>query len=359
MRTFLGSRKVWLVAIAVAVVLGIGFATYFLGGRPSSKPVAKAATFHFEGVPAEAPVKKISQFTLPFGDDGVAVSVAGLSALEAVFTQSDGSVYVADHLPSRPGARIRWYRGSQKLGQMFAPPGSSLFTTYRNGFAYTIAKGESDSEQLVLVAAPGSVPATFTVPLRINSGWIVEHGNNVYIVAWSGEVDPNTKVVTGREVLVPAVIDGRQATDEEARAGIIEGWRFSGDRRWLYNLHMTPTAKGDETSSTVTLGRSTLEIPYETVRLGVDTKNRMWMFLPPHDLTKRAVAGWPALTDEFGLLVAVEPTGKIAGAMPVRASQGTFWPDISTAREFGCSNDRLTFAEKTASGVLITTYEVR
>ena len=362
--SLLANRRSLIGLALVVAVLGIGFATYFLGGVGGDrKPAAgtKAGTLHFEGVPAAAPLEKLSQFTLPFGErDGVAVS-EGLSALEAVFSRERGLTYVVDHVASRTGARVRWYKEGVRAGEHFAPPGSALFASTPRGFAYVIAKGLSSHERLVLVTADGSVEGTFTVPLKINSGGILTKGDDLYVVAWSGFVDPGTKELTGNDVLVPVVVGGRQVTDAEARDGTVDGWRFGEKGDWQYRLVTSPGTAGaaGRTRSTLVLGHDELEVPYETVRLGVDASQRAWLFLPPHRVTERSVAGWPALADECALLAAVTAGGRISGAMPVRVTEGTFWPDISLARRFGFDGERLTLAEKTSSGVMITTYGVR
>lgn len=356
-------RRILIALALLAAVLGIGMATYFLGGIGSEKKPAsgiRTSTLRFEGVPAAAPLEKLSQSTLPLAGPERIAANAGLSSLEAVFSGSDGLTYVVDHETERPGARVRWYKAGVRAGEHDAPPGSALFASTPRGFAYVVAKGQGSHERLMLLGRDGSVEGSYTVPLEINSGTIVTRDDDVYVVAWSGFIDPDTKEVTGEDVLVPVVVDGRQATDAEARDGTVDGWRFAKTGTWEYRLTMDPRAEeGRQTRSAISLGDEELEIPYEAVRLGVDDGGRAWILLPPHRVTERSVAGWPALADEFALLVAVTPGGRVVGAMPLRVTEATFWPDIALARRFGFDGQRLTVAERTAAGVVVTTYGVR
>ena len=355
-------RRVLTVLAVAIVILAIGFATYFSGGigKKEKAPATSKVSFDLAGVPDPLPMSVESTLALPYGPSGLEIARVGLSTLEAAFTDSAGRILVVDHEKRRPGARVRAYASGRLVYTHDAPPGSALFAAVGDGFGYVIAKGQSDSEQLVVVGAKGSVEATYVVPLRLNSGAVFENRGTLYVVARSGFVDPDTNEVTGEDVLVPVAVNGVQQTDQQAEDGVQDSWRPStASGKWRHKLRTTPRPQSvDETEQLLLNGSSRIVIPYEAVPLGVDTRGAALVFLPPHKLVERAVAGWPALTDQYALLASIASNGAVVGAMPLRVPEGAYFPDIGWARRIGFDGSRVTVVDKTARGALITVWEV-
>lgn len=355
-------RRILIAIAVVAAILAIGFATYFLGGvgQKEKAPTTNKVTFDLPDAPDPLRMSVVETLALPYGEGGIEVAREGLSTLESAFTDRAGRILVVDHEKRRPGARVRAYEDGRLVYTHDAPPGSALFASVGKGFAYVIAKGQSDSEQMVVVDAEGSVDATYVVPLRLNSGAVYERDDTLYVVARSGFVDPDTNEVTGEDVLVPVAVDGVQQSDQQAEDGVIDAWRPStASGTWRHTLRTTPRPQSsDETEQLLFNGAIQVSIPYEAIPLGVDSNGDPLVFLPPHKLVERAVAGWPALTDQFALLVTVSRTGAVTGAMPLRASEGAYFPDIGWARRIGFDGTRLAAVDRDARGVVVTVWEV-
>lgn len=359
------SRGAFVVVVAAIVLVSAGVAFSVLRGGAGAKAgieVPGQEKLSLESAPTSMPLRPVSELTLPWGTaDGVAIAESRLSALECAFAAEDGSIWVVDHDPGAVGARMRRYKDGKLAARHDAPGGSTLFASVGGRAGYIIAKGNLSAERVVLIDEQGSVEATYVVPLELNSGGLQWKDDTLYVTIWSGWVDPQTRVVNEDEVLVPIAKAGRQLTDQEAKDGMTTGWRFTEQGIWQHRNFMDPGTEESKTGTTTAelgFGDKSLEVPYDAFALGADDAGRAWLLYPPKRVTERVLPGWPALADDFALLVATDIEGDVAGVMPVRSAQGLAWPDFPVGKQVGFDGRFLTIADRTPAGVTFSTYEV-
>jgi hypothetical protein len=263
----------------------------------------------------------VHEIRLPWSDDdGISLGADGAdSTLNSWFVGSGGRLYVVDYPSYRSGARVRWFRDGVLDGQHEAPPGSVFFEAHDGGLRYLLAKSAGPSEQAVFVDAEGSVTATYTIPLEVNSGGFVQLGQDTWAVAWSSEIDSGNNSLKANDYLLPVVIDGEQVSDSQARdlardgsTALADGTiltrsldgQVRDDGSWLIRQFLTWEDLGAK-----------VEIPSEAKLVGTDSRGRSWIVLPPEPLDRRSVAGWPAEWDPSALLVCLTPSGETAATM--------------------------------------------
>lgn len=301
--------------VSLAVLLGVGFATYYLnlGRKPKVVPLTTRARFDQPAslVYAPKPVLRL-RFDERRGRSATAGGIA--RSLEAIYATPD-RVYVVDHPTWHVGARVRWFsRTGELIGSHLAPSGSTLFTASPNGFAYLRAKSGSESEQVVMLDAAGSLEATFTVPLGVNSGGLAFFDNSVYVSAQAGETSLQGASLAVKDVYVPVAIDGRQASDAEAEKGVRDFWR-RGDDGKLYRRAISTEGFGAQAVTTQHVERvadgAKLELPATAIPLAVDRKGRLVVGLNPVDIgSSRPLAGLPAVREPYSEIAFVSFDGQ-------------------------------------------------
>lgn len=358
-------KKVIITAVAVAVVvIGVGLVTYFSGGllRPDvDESVDPSVALQLPEAPPAAPLTLIAELVLPWDGEAGIADVEGRSGLDSAFGTRDGTVYVADYTPDTAGARIRWYRDGNLAGAYRTPPGSIFYQVADGRLYYVLAKGDGSSERVQRVDLATGLVTEFVIPLEANSGGIRLVGDTIYVTASSGVVDPDTRDVTIEDVLLPVAVGERQVTDDEARGAIVEAWSLAVDgTRWEHTLRYSPDLPENEaTVRELVHGEAEIEIPYAWAPLGLDEAGRVWILVPPAEITERGVPGWPARSDNSAMVLAVRDDGSVDGALAFPYPAGLFYPDLTIQRNVSFSDSCLAVAERTSEGVVVSLYEVR
>ena len=168
----------------------------------------------------------------------------------------------------------------------------------------------------------GSVTATYTVPMRANSGGLVRAGDTLYARAYHSQADPDAKTLDAQEVLLPVAIGGKQADEAAAEAGIVDAWTLLDG-----GVKVKSRLAGEATE--------TKEMQIRRfVRYGADARSRprrtrcssarrrairpMWLLLPPRPLEVRGTPGSPVLFEAEGLVLRIDPKGRVAVDNPGR-----------------------------------------
>lgn len=342
--------------VLVVILLAAGAATYLFGGFGAEKAAPRATEVAL-ALSADTPNARLrvgQSFTLPIDDAAGIASSDGFSTLETVFLGPD-ALYVVDHPPGPPGARVRWYKDGVLLGTHRAPPGSLFFAPDADGFHYLVSKYSGSSEVAVVVDRAGSVEATYVVPLKANAGGLVRNGETLFARAWESQVDPKTQIINGRDVLLPVAIKGKQATDGQASGGRVPAWALTAAGRWQH----TVSGKSGSLSNVVKHNGVGTRLPSSAVLLGVDEYSRVWAILPPEALDRRGDPGWPAAADSLGLLVAFDAGGAVRGVSPLPAGVGITWPDIELSRSVGFDGQHVVVADRVEKGIRVTVLEIQ
>lgn len=354
-------RILWWLALPVALLLA-GVATYFLGGAPSTvddrEPTVLVST-----EATDAKVSKTLLFSWPVAPGSQPTgTVAGTTVydLETIKPGPDGTLLVVDHPGDLPGARARWVdqRGAV-IEEVFTPPGSTLFTplgTTRD-LAYVIAKQTGPSEQLVINR--GGLESTYTVPMQLNSGSILEIGDTIYVSVLTGTTDMENNTAHAEDALLPVVRSGLQVDDATAADSGRPGTMQGADGK-LYQYSLDSAGLGAVERREGRLERlsdgQTLRIPDSAKFLGVDRLGRAWLALPPGSLDRRErfLAASPASMDAFSEVLVTGFDGKVSARLQIPLA-----PRLATAREpYALADGRLYAATREGDTLSIWQYEV-
>lgn len=308
--------------VAVALILGVGVATFFLGADEGTVP--EAATDYVDldlGTTAGSSAAVEELFYLPWGSGPADASRKGetvaVSTIEAVFS-SGGLVFIVDHPEGVMGARVRWFSPDGELvGTTLAPSGSTFFRPHAGGFNYVVAKSGGRSETAVIVDVRASTETTYAIPLQLNSGGLVYSDGTLYASVTPSDVDFEAEVIYSREVIVPVAIDGVSVSDATADAGALESWGFGLDGR-AYSTR-TQVMGLDVSSSdviiTVTSGEDSVRVPRRYRLLGVGPDSRVYLrTMPGEAIVERPVqlsAGWTSASETFDEVLVVTLDGTI------------------------------------------------
>lgn len=291
-----------LVLLAVAAILGVGVATYFLG-RPSTTdeaPDEEYVQLDLSTVSgSDAPAEQV--LYLPWGDGPAEASRKGSpvrrSTIEAVFG-SEGYTFVVDHPEGVFGARVRWFSAEGALvGTRLAPGGSKAFRPHPGGYNYVIAKTAGPSEVAVIVDVASSTETTFTIPLNLNTGGLDWAGDTLYASIAPSDVSFENEVMYLRHALVPVAVGGVQVDDAAADAGVVDAWGFGMDGK-PYTSTMKVlglSVTGSEIVNLVGSGDRLVRVPRKYRLLGVTADSKVCLStLPPEPSFERPVQAAPA-----------------------------------------------------------------
>lgn len=316
------TRSVIVVLVAIALVLGAGVATFFLGGRQQQEPQTTGEPIQLDLTTvqgSQAPAVEVVR--LPWGTGPADASRKGdpvrRSTIEAVFS-SEGFVFVVDHPEDVYGARVRWFSSDGQLaGARLAPGGSKNFGPYDGGYCYVIAKTVGPSETAVLADIARSSETTFVIPLQLNTGGLFASGDTLYASVAPSDVDFENETISMRFALVPVAIDGVQVDDEAADTGVAELWGFGFDGE---GYSSTTRVLGLDVSSsdmitTVGSGDRSVRIPRRYRLLGATADSVVYLGTMPQEATVdrpvQAAAAWIAEREPFDEVLAVSLDGTI------------------------------------------------
>ncbi|MHB1341782.1 MAG: hypothetical protein ACYC77_06535 [Coriobacteriia bacterium] len=305
---------------AILALVGVGGITFLTGGVFESEEVRSGPVqLAVERLPETRPPEVITVLELSW-DAGKGAGVAritdtGQSTLEAVFASGD-LIYIVDHPQEPTGARIRWYREGMLVGEHRAPVSATLFTPRSAGFMYVLAKSGGPSEGVVLVAADGSVETTFTIPLGLNSGGLLESGGVLYASGISSALDLKGERQEYSGVLVPVADRGRQMTAAAAREGSVQAWTIdTAGVRYSQVLQvegLTTDLVEQQTISRLSDGAA-VSVPPRARTLGVTPAGQMVLVVPPRPVSESsvAVAGWRSTADAWQEILVATFDGRL------------------------------------------------
>lgn len=335
-------RTLAAIVLALGALLGVGLLTFLVGGVfETDEPAPRVPQLDVEHLPDELRSGPEAVLSLPWEDEsepGVARSAEGdPPRFEAVFSQGE-LLFVVDHPGALDGegTRVRWYSGSDLVGEHIAPITSTLFTPRESGFMYVLAKSGGPSERVVTVDSSGAVVATYTIPLNINSGGLLEAGGFLYASALSSEVDLDRERQEYVSILVPVAKGGRQLSDAEARDGSLRVWTIdSSGTRYEQSLSVQGLSGqlAEEHTVTRTSDGEVLIVPPRAEGMGITEEGLLVLLVPPRPVTRAnvGVAGWRgASDDEQEVLVAtfggmVRERFVIPFSLELSASRGRVW----------------------------------
>lgn len=317
-------RRVWPWLAAIAFVVGIGVATYLFSGLLTPKKTSVPATrLRYVTAPKAGGFTHAQVLRLAWGkgetdlwpkqpDQG--------QSLEAMFV-GDGGIYIVDHPATHNGARVRRFSADGRLEKtVLTPPGSTLFTPRRSGgFMYDLSKSSSPAEQVVLVDSDGNRVATYTVPLDVNAGGLIEHGDRLYAVGVESSQDPLKQTLSERDSLVPIMVGGKQVTDAEARNNVVQGGLLGLDGK-IYRRQRDQKggASAVDEQKIAPQGARAVVLPGTATPVGVDVKSRLYLLLAPRAISVDSlVPEWPATYEYQQELLVVKPDGRIDAALVV------------------------------------------
>lgn len=316
------TRWVTVALVAVALILGVGVATFFLGTDDGAAPETAAEYVDLDlGTAAGSSATMEEPLYLPWGSGPTDASrkgeVVAISTIEAVFS-SGGLVFIVDHPEGVVGARVRWFSQDGVLaGTTVAPSGSTFFRPHEGGFNYVVAKSGGRSETAVIFDVGTSTETTYAVPLQLNSGGLVYSDGTLYASATPSDVDFEAEVIYSREVIVPVAIDGVPVGDATADAGALELWGFGLDGR-AYSTRtqvMGLDVSSSDVITTVTSGEDSVRVPRRYRLLGVGPDSRVYLrTMPGEAIVERPAqlsAAWTSATEPFDEVLVVTLDGTI------------------------------------------------
>jgi len=325
------ARRLLMRSAAVVVLLGVGFATYYLGLADQGGIVkADMVRVRTEDAPLMDALSEIL-LVLDKVDPGVsdpARECVAEGVVEAVFLVGE-RIFVVDHPLWHKGPRVAWYGpdGTQG-GEYLAPPGSTLFGPAEPGFAYVVAKQGGPSESVTVVDIDASTESTFTIPLGVNSGGLEWIDGDLYASAQSSQLDLKTMDVEFTEVLVPVAIEGRQVTKAEADDGVLEAWAHGGDAGPFARRRVSNTGVGADVVQTIERVEdgAVLEIPRDAQPMGIDPDGRLMFMMPSRglDSDRRAMSGWLTSFEPVVEVFCVGLDGQVVSSFIVPAAKAPY-----------------------------------
>jgi len=289
------TKRLLLWALLPLAVFIVGVINYLSGGLGEQPPEQQPVTRLDYASPAmDRTYRSDTVLRLPWGDgeSSVALSTDGdglpISTLESVIAEPDGSFLLVDHPGRHIGARARRYAADGTLLEtVMTQPASTLFTSVGGRLAYVVAKQSGPSETLVI--RDGSIETTWAVPLSLNSGAILAVGDDVWVTALNSEFDAEAMIVRATDVSVPVVIDGRQATDDEAAEAATDTWSVVGER--AYGRRRLIEGNGEKARITQTITRIAdeveLEVPGRSTAVGFDDEGLVYVWTAPVEFSDR------------------------------------------------------------------------
>lgn len=292
-------RISWLAGvIAVAALLGVGFATYVLGGRGEQRAVPAVPMVDAQKAPKRG-YELTEALRLAWGrgprDVWVDESWFG-STFESFAVDSRGRILVADHPKWHVGARVRRFSAEGRLERTWlTPSGSTFFEPSGDGIMYVLARGEGSSERVVFVREDGSAEGTFGVPPAVNSTALLRAGALVGVTNQVPDVtlaDRTMRIEEGFFGVARVTTSGPVASagGNVAAFGVDTSGRLYARLRRVDGFTLdAPTVQ------TLTLvGGRRLRLPDRATPIGVDG-DTVWFAMPvstgPNDRLDRP--GWP------------------------------------------------------------------
>lgn len=352
----------WLI-LPVALLLA-GVANYFLAGTGESTPTREATVLLAAEDHHPSPSKRLL-FTLPWGDGPSQVAIRkgtlAQASFEALARTNDGNILVVDHPSAKPGARLRWFdaAGSPRAQANLAA-GATLFTPLsgQGRLAYILAKRSGKSEVLV-VREPSGAEETLTVPLSLNSGAIVAIGEDLYITAQANAADIQNATTRIVDRLVPVRLAGKQTDDTTADRNSREGSFVGFDTRMYQYVQSSTGFDMNEVRETRVKRLSdgaVLRVPDNAKVLGTDASGRIWLVVPPKELsrTSRFLSAWPGSEDADAEVLVVSYDGHVAARLMVPYSARL----AESRQPYWLAKDGLYAATADETGLSLWRYEV-
>jgi hypothetical protein len=295
------TRKTMLAgALSLLVLLGIGLATYLLGGGTAARPPG-------DGVPridlSKSPVlsyEPTEALRLRWGrgraDAWVDTRWFG-PTLDTFAIDDMGGPVIVDHPAWHQGARVRRFARDGRLERTWlTQPGSVFFEPFGTGIMFVTAPGKGGTERVRLVSEDGSVRRSFPVPAGVNSTALFRVGDLLGVTSEVPQVsnDPNGLRIESR--FFPVVLltpQGPESAPVQTGEG---GYRADTEGR-IYQRVVESSAWAVQADSTQTVtladGRA-LRLPGLATPVGVD-RDVVWMVMPqvtaPDTVIERP--GWP------------------------------------------------------------------
>lgn len=286
-------------ALSVAALIGIGLATYLLGGDAPAEQAGAVPQIDFETGPERSfEPTEVLRLAWGEGDTEIWPDPATVGATIDGFAVTDeGDMVVADHPSWHVGARVRRFSSDGVLERTWlTPSGSVFFQPFGTGIMYVTAKQGGPQEHVELMSEDGSVVTSFPIPPEINSAALYRAGDFIVVTSDVAQLADQPKAMRIEPLAYPVVAlqtDGPIAVPDPqpspgAGADTAGGpyQRLLESDSWL----VTP-----DSTQTVTLadGRA-VRIPGVSTVVGVDGEV-VWMVMPRTTATDTRLerAGWP------------------------------------------------------------------
>lgn len=335
----------------VVLVIAVGIVNFFIGG--TGNPSGPGTMLSPEKLlPLVAPPKTLVH--LGWGDGSGASTN---DSLEYVFA-SGGYVFVMDHTGPGLTPRVRWFdTGGELRGETSVPTGTTGFGPHPVGFSYIQSPGiDGSAETAGVFSVAESRLTTYTVPLGLHAAKAVTMGQTLYVQVDDSTYDSQTLEVSVVARLVPVARDGVQLSDNEASAGVIDGFDVGLDGR-VYTRQMSGKAVEDarpQVTYADTENNAELTVSQWSQYAGADTNGHVFFLFKAEDLPgSQDLVGTTTAREQYGLVLVGSMRGGGQWLLPVRLPRA-----LQIGRSLlSVSPDGLLVTRAGASGVDVLLYK--
>lgn len=336
-------------ALLLAVVL-IGGADFLAQGilapeQPLSTRMAPEQLLALEGPP-----EVVLEFS--WGDGPSDINGWVLAVFE-----SGSRLFVADVDPVQKSPRVRWFDEAGRVaGSHGCPPGSLNFSPLPGGFGYTVSKGvEGESMLAAVVDIETSAVETYTVPMKLNGGHLLQVDDTLYTQAANSEFSLESSIVTIVSKLVPVARGGVQVEDAEVPDAALDGYIIGRDGRVYDVVSETRVTESKQIEMSVVQVEtgSTLTLPAGGDFLGVDEAGRAYVLMTDFPADEALdVPGIHAAAPTASLLLIADVGGAGQWVLPVWSNRYAATPRDA----FHLSGDGLLAVRSTPATVTVMRY---
>lgn len=300
--------------LSIAALLGVGLATYYLGGTSDSSEGGMPRVDSESTAVGSYGYEEVLRLERGAGDRQIWFSEDGQLGLEALSVDQQGRMFIADHPPGVVG-RVRRFGPDGVLQATWeTPAGSTLYTPDGDGLLYVLSKAIFPTETIVRVNELGSVEATYAVPARYNSTSVLRVGDDLGITINVAMVDTQAGITLLEDTFLPIVSNGAPLTEIEVRELSRPGWSVDGEGRLVARRsEIDGVRRSDPTTQTVTFADGArLQVPGHSHVLGISS-DAVWLIPEYLMASEWAIErpGWPVGALPQAEVLAAEKDGSL------------------------------------------------